>query len=185
MQEIEKISSEVVHKNPRWEYRIDNFKQDGKVREYYYIQTPGSSMVVPILDDGRLLLVRQYRYLEEKFSIEFPCGGMNENETPSDAASRELLEETGFESSGLIKIGSFAPCNGMVKEMTHVFLANELTEVAKPQSTEDEVTEVLMRRVDEFENMIKQGEIWDGQVLAAWALVRDLLLKSDSSAHQV
>ena len=180
MQEIEKISSEVVYKNSRWEYRRDNFKQNGKIRDYHYVQTNGSSMVVPILDDGRLLLVRQYRYLEEKFSIEFPCGGIEENEAPSDAANRELLEETGFQSTNLIKIGAFAPCNGLVKEMSHIFLANELTEVTKPQSDEDEVTEVLVRRVDEFENMIKQGEIWDGQVLATWAIARDLLLKNSS-----
>ncbi len=185
MQEIEKISSEVIHKTPRWDYKIDNFKQDGKIREYYYVQTLGSSMVVPVLDDGRLLLVRQYRYLEDKFSVEFPCGGMDVSETPTDAANREMLEETGFQSSDLIKIGSFAPCNGLLKEMCHIFLANELSEVSKPQSTEDEVTEVLMRRPDEFENMIKHGEIWDGQVLAAWALVRDLLLKSDSLASEV
>jgi len=178
MQEIEKISSEVVHKNPWWMYKRDSFKQDGKLREYYYLQTFGSAMVVPVLDDGRLLLVRQYRYLEDKFSIEFPCGGIAENETPFDAATREMMEETGFQSTDLIKIGTFAPCNGMLKEMTHVFLANELTEVAKPQSDEFEVTEVLFRRVDEFENMIKQGEIWDGQVLAAWAIARDLLLKN-------
>lgn len=173
--EIEKISSEAVHKNPWWEYRCDNFKQDGKLGEYYYVQTRGSSMVVPVLDDGRLLLVRQYRYLEGKFSIEFPCGGIAENEAPFDAASREMLEETGFASTGLIKIGAFTPCNGLIKEMTHVFLANELTEMTKPQSDELEVTEVLFRRADEFENMIKQGEIWDGQTLAAWALAKGLL----------
>lgn len=179
--EIEKISSEVVYKNPYWEYRRDNFKQDGKTREYHYVQTHGSSMVVPVLDDGRLVLVRQYRYLEEKFSIEFPCGSLGENETPFDAANREMLEETGFQSTNLIKIGTFAPCNGLVKEMSHIFLANELAEVGKPQSPDEyEVTEVILRRVDEFENMIKQGEIWDGQVLAAWAIARDLLLNISS-----
>ncbi len=180
MQEIKKISSKVVSKNPWWEYKHDTFEQDGKIREYHYIESHGSAMVVPVLDDGRLVLVRVYRYLEDKFSIEFPCGGIVENETSFDAASRELTEETGFQSTDLVKIGAFAPCNGLVKEMSNIFLANELTEVGKPQSDEFEKTEVLLRRVDEFENMIKQGEIWDGQVLAAWALARGLLFKSDS-----
>ena len=181
---IKKLSSESIHKNPHWEYRLDKFSlPNGKIIDYFFAETPGNVLIVPVLDDGRLVLVRQYRYLEEKTGIEFPGGGMGKDESPAGAAARELLEETGYTTENLIKVGAFEPCVGLVKDLSHVFIANELTEAQKPESHNAvEKTEVLARRVDEFESMIKQGEIWNGQTLAVWALVRDLLLKSDSSA---
>ena len=187
MQEIKKISSEVAHENrPWWNYKNDKFiTPDGSQHDYYHIETGGNVIIVPVLDDGRLVLVRQYRYLNEKNSVEFPGGGINQNESVVDAANREFLEEAGYKTDNLIKIGTFEPCVGLLKDLSHVFIANELTFVQEPKSEGVEHTEVILRRVDEFENMIKHGEIWNGQVLAAWALVRDLLLKSDSSAQQV
>lgn len=179
MQEIKKISSEVAHKNPWWEYKHDKFIiPDGNESDYYYIATHGNVIIIPVLDDGRLVLVRQYRYLQEKNSVEFPGGGMGKDESPTDAANREFLEETGYKTDNLIKIGTFEPCVGMVKDLSHVFIANELTAVQEPKSDGMEYTEVILRRIDEFENMIKQGEIWDGQALAVWAMARNLLLKN-------
>lgn len=180
MQEVKKISSEVVHKNPWWEYKCDKIiRPDGSEGEYCYTETPGNVIIIPVLDDGRLVLIRQYRYLGEKYSVEFPGGGMGKGESSTDAAKRELLEESGYSAENLIKIGAFEPCVGVVKDQSHIFIANELTALQEPKSEGIEHTEVILRRVDEFENMIKQGEIWDGQILAAWALVRDLLLKND------
>lgn len=182
MPEIKKISSEVVHKNPWWEYKRDQFVlPSGKKLDYYFGETRGNVIIIPVLDDGRLVLVRQYRYLDEKNSVEFPGGGINKDESPTDAANREFLEEAGYKTDNLIKIGSFEPCVGLVKDISHVFIANELTETQQPISEGLEHTEVILRRVDEFENMIKQGEIWNGQMLAAWAIARDLLLKNSSS----
>src|SRR3989344_4392554 len=179
--EIKKISTAILHKNPWWEYKCDKIiRPDGTEGEYCYTETPGNVIIIPVLDDGRLVLVRQYRYLGEKNSIEFPGGGISKDESPTDAAKRELLEESGYSTESLIKIGMFEPSVGVIKDMSHIFIANELTLMQDPKSDEFEKTEVILRRVDEFENMIKQGEIWDGQVLAAWALARGLLLKSNS-----
>lgn len=182
MSNIKKISSELIHANPWWEYKCDKFVlPSGKKMDYFFGETPGNVLIVPVLDDGRLVLVRQYRYLEEKTGIEFPGGGMGKDETPAVAAERELLEETGYKTDNLIKVGAFEPCMGLVRDLSHVFIANELTQVQTPESNnEAEKTEVLIRRVDEFADMVKQGEIWDGQVLAVWAIVRDLLLKNSS-----
>ena len=78
----------------------------------------------------------------------------------------------------LVKIGAFEPSNGVIKDMSHIFIASELEKIEEPKSDEFEQTEVMIRRIDEFEDMIKRGEIWDGQVLAAWALAKDLILKN-------
>lgn len=174
------ISSEIIHEQSWAKYINDTFSYpSGKEGNYYYLETLGGgcSMVVPVLDDGRLILTIQYRYLRDRMSVEFPCGGLKEKESPSDAAKRELLEETGWRADDLMKIGSFDGLNGLAKDTAHVFLAKELTQVSTPQNSEEETTEVIYRRVDEFEDMIKRGEIWDGQTLATWAMSRDYLNK--------
>lgn len=179
MSEIKKVSTEIIHKNPWWEYKCDKvIRPDRSEGEYCYTETLGNVIIVPVLDDGRLVLVRQYRYLDQRYSIEFPGGGINKDESPVDAAKRELLEESGYTDENLINIATFEPCVGVVKDTSHVFIANELNLIQEPKKDAFESTEVILRRVDEFENMIKQGEIWDGQVLAAWAVTRDLLFKA-------
>lgn len=132
-------------------------------------------MVIPVLDDGRLILVRQFRYLVDKHSIEFACGSMSANEISFETARRELLEETGFKAGELMKIGEFEPANGYCKDKTCVYVGVELEQLTDPQHFNNEVLEVLFRRIDEFEQMIKGGEIWDGQTLAAWAMARDYI----------
>ena len=179
MSEVKKVSSEIIHKSPWWEYKCDKIiRPNGDDGEYCYIETRGNSIVIPVLDDGRLVLVRQYRYLSDKFSIEFPGGGIGAGETPVQGAKRELLEESGYSTDSLVMIGAFEPSNGVIKDMSHIFIASELEKVEEPKSDEFEQTEVMVRRIDEFEDMIKRGEIWDGQVLAAWALAKDLILKN-------
>jgi len=179
MEKSKKVSSEILGANPWWKYVHDKYSlPSGKEGDYYYGETAGlgCSMVIPILDDGRLLLTVQFRYLRDKRSVEFPCGGLSgPEETPSAAAVRELLEETGYKSSDIIKIGEFDGLNGLFKDTTHVFIARELERVGEQNLDESEDIELIYRRPDEFEDIIKRGEIWDGQTLAAWAIVRDNL----------
>lgn len=179
MSEVKKISSAIIHKSPWWEYRCDKIiRPNGDEGEYCYIETRGNSIIIPVLDDGRLVLVRQYRYLSDKFSVEFPGGGIAMDESPAEGAKRELLEESGYSTENLIKIGAFEPSNGVIKDMSHIFIATELEKIEEPKVDEFEQTEVMFRRIDEFEDMINRGEIWDGQVLAAWALAKDLIAKN-------
>lgn len=133
--------------------------------------------VVPVLPDGRIVLTLQHRYLQDKQSIEFPAGGLVNGESPSDAATRELREETGYDIEELSKVGTFEPSNGKNKNEAHVYIA-QLQEVQGDQlldSTED--IEILYRRPDEVEDMIRRGDIWDGPTLAAWAIVRHKFLE--------
>ncbi len=183
MSEIKKIDTEIIHDHqPWWQYKCDKIiSPNGEEGRYCYIETSGNAIVIPVLDDGRLVLVRQYRYLADKYSVEFPGGGVQAGESPVEAAKRELLEESGYTTENLIKLGSFEPSNGVIKDMSHIFIANELSEIQKPHSDQFEQTEILIRRVDEFEDMIKRGEIWDGQVLAAWALGKDLISNNFTS----
>jgi len=171
----QKISEEIVHQNPWWIYKHDVYKCDEKKQDYFYCHLIGNAIVIPILNDGRIALIRQFRYLQDRSGIEFPMGGLLPDETPLQAAERQLREETGFESDNFSKVGEFEPLQGIAKDRSHVFLANEISGQVEISLDEMEDIEVILRRPDEITQMIKNGEIWSGQTLAAWALARDFL----------
>jgi len=179
MSRFKTLSSKILDKNPFNEYKKDEFETEkGKKGEYYYIETNGFSLVMPITDDGRLVLVSQYRYLKDKLSIEFPCGGIAQKETSTEAAKRELVEETGYQAKEFIKVGEFESANSLIKDNSHIYVGMELEKVGEPVlEINGEELEVMLRRPDEFEEMIKRGDIWDGQTLAAWTLAREHVLK--------
>lgn len=171
------IKSETIDKNPFWEYKHDVFEMaGGRQGDYYYASTPGSVIIVPILGDGRVVLVNIYRYLHNRFSLEFPGGAMSADKSAAQAAARELREEAGYEADDLINIGQFSPFNGMTNEICHVFLAKKLKAVAASPDVFEEL-EVAARRLDEMDNLIFRNEIWDGQTLAAWSLARPHLFR--------
>lgn len=168
-----KISEEVLHENPWWKCKKDIFeKPNGEQGEYYYGETPGAVMLVPIMEDGKIMMTRQYRYLTGRYSVEFPCGGIKPGEKPRDAAERELREETGAVPDEIISVGSFEPSNGWIKDLTHIYIVH-VAELTSQHLEDSEDIEVLYRRPDEISTMILQNEISCGQTLAAWALAQN------------
>lgn len=163
-----KIDSKIAFKNKYWSYLIDHFTIDGdKVFEYHYVQTLGSTMVIPIRDDGKIILIKQYRYLNQNFSLEFPCGSIEEGLTIDENAKKELSEETGFTAKRIEQIGFFNPFNGVTNEICYVFIAEDLIPIkANPDETEQ--FELLFLTENEIEEKIETNEIWDGMTLAAW-----------------
>ena len=174
-----KIEEKILDDNSYWKYKKDIFEfEDKKQDEYFYGEINDGVLMVPVLDDGRLVLVRQHRYLRDQTSLEFPKGRLFDSETPQVGAMRELQEETGFTSSNFLKAGSFDSLNSHFKQTMHVFVADELSQVKGGQNLDlmEEGLEVVIRRIDEFEETIRRGEIWDGHTLAAWSLARERIL---------
>ncbi|MFH1291889.1 MAG: NUDIX hydrolase [bacterium] len=170
------ISTKIIHQSPWRDYKHDVFQlSEDEEGDYFYCESNGAAMVIPILLDGRLVLVRQYRYLFNKSGIEFPCGGLRQGERSSEAAARELLEETGFQAKELIKITDYEPANSFCKNKISLYVGSDLNQVDSPHPEKGEILEPIYRRVDEFEEMVKNGEIEDGQTLAAWAVARDYI----------
>ena len=164
--------TEVLYRNPWWTYKRDAFEIPGGVTgEYHYVHTNGSSMVVPVTDDGRVILVRQYRYLCDRESLEFPAGSVKDGHTYRQTAAEELAEETGFRAERLEEVGAFNPYNGVTDEMCRVYVATGLRPVeARPDETEE--FERVALTPSEVEAMIDDGTIWDGMTLATWMLAR-------------
>jgi ADP-ribose pyrophosphatase len=167
LKELRKIDGKTIDRNPWWEYRYDRYHHpDGSEGEYYFVHTPGSAMVVPVTPEGNLVFVKQFRYLNGRVSIEFPGGGVKEGQSASDAANRELKEETGFEAGRLRELGIFNPMNGVTDELCTVFMATDLKKsVATPEPTEE--FELLELSIDECHAAIRSGQLWDGMTLAA------------------
>lgn len=171
LKKLETISSETKFENPYWEYKFDKYKTpNGKTAEYHYVSTNGSTMIAPLDSDGKYIMTIQYRYLNQKESLEFPGGGVKRGLSPEENAAEELKEETGVSAGKLTKIGECNPFNGVTDEICGVFLAENLT-FAKPEPDETEQFEILRLSAREIREKIRSGELWDGMTLAAWAMV--------------
>ncbi len=175
-----KLAETQLFKNPWWSYKKDTTElPDGKRGEYHYVHTGGASMIVPVLDDGRIVLVKQYRYLNNKESLELPCGGVKDGHTYEQTASQELQEEGGFIAGNWIPAGQFNPYNGVTDEICKVYIARELTEVpAQPDETEE--FERFFLSPQEIDQCIVDGTIWDGMTIAAWSIAQRHLERSTS-----
>lgn len=166
------LSRAVRAANPWWTYRLNTFQMpDGKHGEYHFVHTNGSSLIIPILADGRLVLVNQYRYLAERESVEFPCGSVNEGSTYEETARHELRQETGYEAGSLKEVGMFNPYNGVTDEFCKIYCARDMRHVGGvPDATEE--FEVLTWSTAELEHHIADGSLWDGMTIAAWTIAQ-------------
>lgn len=167
-----KLSESIVFRNPWWTYKRDVFElPSGTPGEYHYVHTNGSSMVVPILGDGTMVLVNQYRYLLNKESLEFPCGSVKEGSTHDETARQELAEETGYSAKSLVLAGEFNPYNGVTDEMCRVYVARELQTIGgTPDETEE--FEIVRATSAEIDAHIGAGVIWDGMTITAWSIAK-------------
>lgn len=168
-----RLESQVVYENPWWRYRKDEFEPEpGQRGEYHYASTYGSAMVIPITEKGELVLVEQYRYLLDRTSLEFPCGGLAVDEPPLQAAVRELAEESGY-AGELKPVGTFNPWNGVTDEICHVFVADPVepdASGARPDATERFIVHHVT--ASDFDDFVVNGRIWDGMTMAAFTLYK-------------
>jgi ADP-ribose pyrophosphatase len=142
------------------------------------IRHPGASLAVPVLDDGRVVILRQYRFAVACRLLEFPAGTLDPGEDPLGTMERELQEEAGYAASRWDSLGAMLPCPGYSDEVIHLFLARGLTRLEQPPAgDEDEDLEVLLMEPAELDAAITSGnEALDGKSVTAWFRARQLLL---------
>ena len=130
--------------------------------------------IVPIDNEGNVVLVRQYRKPAEDALLEVPAGGVEDGEISEEAVLRELQEEIGYTADHLEHLSSFWVAPGWATEYMHAYLATGLRE-SRLDGDEDENIEVVRLRFDEAVSMLKTGEINDGKTIAALLLAQPLL----------
>jgi len=137
---------------------------NGVIKDREIVRHPGAAAMVPLLDDGKVILVRQYRHAVGKFLLEIPAGTLEPDEGPMECARRELVEETGYEAENLAKLAEILPAPGYTDEHIHIFLATRLTS-AEQKLQDDEVLQVQPTPLDTALDMIRQGKIQDGKTI--------------------
>ena len=142
----------------------------GLVGSFGVIRHPGASLAVPILDDGRVVILRQYRFAVATRLLEFPAGTLDDGEEPLGTMQRELQEEAGYSASRWDPLGAMLPCPGYSDEVIHMFLARDLTELSEqPAGDDDEDLEVLLMEPGELDQALASGdEYLDGKSVTAW-----------------
>jgi ADP-ribose pyrophosphatase len=131
---------------------------------------PGAVVVLPVLDDGRVVLIRNRRYtVGAQYLIELPAGTLEKNEDPMNCAGRELLEETGYLAGRLKPLNSFYSSPGILTEKLYAFAAYDL-ELQRAALEEGEEIEVQPTAFDEAVRMIRDGRIQDGKTIATLLL---------------
>ena len=126
------------------------------------VRHPGAAAVVPLKEDGRVILIRQFRHAAGGFIYEIPAGKLHPGEDPTVCAARELEEEVGYRVGKLELLSSIFTAPGFTDEVIHIYKATELT-VGRQQLDRDEVLEVIEMPLSEAMSMIETGTIRDAK----------------------
>ena len=160
------LSSITVYEGPIFGIRRDKVIEPSGVRATREVIThPGSVVVLPVLADGRILLIQQYRHATRQYLWELVAGRMDPGETPKAAAARELIEETGYRARRFRIFLDIFPTPGFLEERMFILLSEGLTE-GKAEPEEDE--KIISRSHDrkQLEEMIRGGKLRDAKSIA-------------------
>ncbi|MFH1853193.1 MAG: NUDIX hydrolase [Candidatus Neomarinimicrobiota bacterium] len=157
----ETLASQLIFKGHLLEIYSDQVRlPDGSTSTREYTRHPGAVALVPILPDGRIVLIRQYRYPVRKVMIELPAGKLDPGEDYLTAAHRELIEEIGYSVGRLTLLGEIDPCVGYSDEHMWICLADELT-ATENNLDHDEFIELYPVPLETAVTMATNGTITD------------------------
>lgn len=168
MEQFERLERKLVAKGTIIDYYHDVIKTpDGKIVTWDFIWNKGAAAVLPVKEDGRIIMVRQYRNALDRETIEIPAGGLNNPKEPTkEAAARELEEETGFKTDNLELLIRLKTTVAFCNENIDIYVARDL-QPSKQHLDEDEYINVETYTLEELCDMIYAGKIQDSKTIAA------------------
>lgn len=168
MEKLERLNRELMYKGAIIDLYKDTIKTpDGNIEYYDFIKHQGAAAVIPIRDDGKILMVKQYRNALDRFTIEIPAGGLASPDEPTkDAAARELEEETGYHSDDLELLLSIRTTIAFCNEKIDVYVAKNLVKTEQ-HLDEGEYVDVLEFELEELVKMVFDGTIEDSKTINA------------------
>lgn len=167
MLEETSLNSKKVYDGKLLQVYLDEVKMpDGSLSTRDWIKHPGASAIVPVFEDGTIMLLKQFRYPSRKVFAEVPAGKLDPGEKPEATARRELTEETGLISTNLSSVGYFYPSIGYADEIIHVYVAWGLSQQEQKNDDDEFILNYRLPFSDALK-MIESGEITDGKTICS------------------
>jgi len=174
----ENLKETLISTERIYDGKIVNLRRDmvrlpnGKEASREVVEHPGAVAVVPVLPDGRVLLVRQFRHPVSRILLEIPAGKLDAGEDPDACALRELEEETGYRAGTMERRASILTGPGFTNEIIHMYIAGDLVKTAV-NPDEDEFLEVGAYETQDVRRMIREGLICDAKTITGLYLLQD------------
>lgn len=182
---MNKFEEKTITSQKIFDGRIISLKIDevelpnGKTAKREIINHPGAVAIIAITDDQKLIVVEQYRKALERSIVEIPAGKIEKGEDPKNTAIRELEEETGYRAASFTYLQTFATSPGFADEVIHLYVAKNLSVVEeKAALDEDEFVELMEITVEEAEQMMQDGRIYDAKTAYAVLWLKNHLLNA-------
>lgn len=168
MEDFKRLSRDLVQKGAIIDYYQDTVQvPNGNIVKWDFIKHKGAAAVVPIDEEGRVIMVKQYRNALDRYTIEIPAGGLNTADEPTkDAAERELAEETGYHADKIEFLVTIRTTVAFCNEKIDIYVATGL-KPGHQNLDEDEFVDVKAYTVEELLTKIYSGEIEDSKTMAA------------------
>ena len=167
-EDVKRMGRELVYQGTVLKVYKDHMKfSNGNTEDWDFIHHDGAAAVVPVMDDGKILMVKQYRNALERDTLEIPVGKLDDpDEEGIVCASRELKEETGYSSDDLEWLLTIRTTVAFCDERIEVFVARNLIP-GEQHLDEDEFVDVKAYKLEELKEMIFEGKIQDSKTMAA------------------
>jgi ADP-ribose pyrophosphatase len=140
----------------------------GKEHDFYIVESADWVNIIPITEDHQVVMVRQYRHGSREVTLEIPGGLMDPGDSPEKAASRELLEETGYQSEDWGKIANVNPNPAIFSNRCYTFWARNVKKTGDPKADQTEDLEVVLVPLSKIPELIREGTIDHAIVIAAF-----------------
>lgn len=171
------LRQRLFYKGRKFDFEVNRLRLPNQAEgDWECIRHPGGALAVPVTPEGKLILLRQYRFATQGRILEFPAGTVEPNEDPLETIQREIEEETGYRAQKWQKLGQFFLAPGYSDEIIYAFLAQELQLLDKPPNQDDdEDIETVLFTPQELEQAILAGEPVDAKSISSFFLAKPLL----------
>lgn len=171
------IRQKLFYKGRKFNFEVNRLRLPNRAEgDWECVRHPGGALAVPVTAEGKLVLVRQYRFAAQGRILEFPAGTVEPDEDPAATIRREIEEETGYRAGQWQSLGKFFLAPGYSDEVIYAFLAQDLEQLeTPPDRDEDEDLEVVLLTPQELEQAILRGEAVDAKSISSFFMARPFL----------